>query len=144
MLKGCPRPDYCLPKLFSVCALALMAACSNGIPDILQGVTAGGGYWGACPRPPEEQNRPLALSPEFNARLASKFPPGTAETTLTSALAGMGFRSSGSCEADQTIRILRFDKRGSGLVDVTAVVYWQANPEDKILWTKGFVAYTSL
>lgn len=78
------------------------------------------------------------------ARLSSRFPPGTAETTLANALAGMGFRPSGSCDEDRTIRSVRFDKRGSGLVDVTAVAYWQADSQGKILWTKGFVAYTSL
>jgi hypothetical protein len=138
------RPDCRFAKLLGAYALALLVGCSSGIPEILQGVTAGGGYWGACPRPHEEQDRPLAISPELNARLSSRFPPGTAETTLTNALAGMGFRPSGSCDEDRTIRSLRFDKRGSGLVDVTAVVYWQADSQGKILWTKGFVAYTSL
>jgi hypothetical protein len=138
------RAAHRFAKVLGAYALTVLASCSNGIPEILQGVTAGGGYWGACPRSPEEQRHPLALSPEFNARLASKFPPGSDEKTMTDALAHMGFKPAGSCEEDRTVRILRFDKRGSGLVDVTAVVYWQADSEGKILWTKGFVAYTSL
>jgi hypothetical protein len=117
---------------------------SNDIPEILQGATAGGGYWGACPRTPEQQRHPLALSPEFNARLASRFPPGSSEQTLVGALAATGFRSIGTCDQDESIRIFRFDKRGSGIVDVTAVVYWKTDSQGKILWTKGFVAYTSL
>ena len=117
---------------------------SNGVPDILQGVTAAGGHWGACPRDVAAQGSPLAVSPEFDARLASRFPPGSSEKRLTSALDQMGFKSIGSCEDDRTVRISRYDKRGSGLVDVTAVVYWQADSESTIRWTKGFVAYTSL
>ena len=59
-------------------------------------------------------------------------------------MAAAGFRSIGRCDQDESIRIFRFDKRGSGIVDVTAVVYWKADSQGKILWTKGFVAYTSL
>jgi len=117
---------------------------SNDVPDILRGVSAAGGRWGACPRDVAARGSPLAVSPEFDARLASRFPPGSPETRLTNALDQMGFKSIGSCEDDRTVRMSRYDRRGSGLVDVTAAVYWQADTEGKIRWTKGFVAYTSL
>jgi hypothetical protein len=142
----CPCMRGSSPTLvLSLAAMAWFSGCgSNDTPEILQGVTASGGYWGACPRTPEQQRLPLALSPEFNARLASRFPPGSSEQTLVGALAAMRFRSMGRCDEDESIRIFRFDKRRGGIVDVTAAVYWKADSQGKILWTKGFVAYTSL
>lgn len=141
---GTLRTVYSLALLAGSWMMAAMSGCGSGILEILKDVTAGGGYWGACPRSQEEQRHPLALSPEFNARLASRFSPGTPEKTLTDALAAMGFGSVGTCEQDRTVRIFRFDKRRSGLAEVTAEVYWQVDSGGKILWTKGFVAYASL
>src|SRR2546429_6284236 len=66
----------------SVILLALLpAACgSDKIPEILRGVSAGGGYWGACP-PPQwvPKNDRLAISPEFNDRLAARSEEHTSE-----------------------------------------------------------------
>jgi hypothetical protein len=134
--------------LFFLLAGAISAAVLSGcgserIPAILRGVSAGGGYWGACPRRPENQSSPSALSPEFNARLASRFPPGTATSALVSALTAEGFKPAGSCEADSSIRILAFNDKNA-IPNVTAQVYWQADSTGRITWTKGFVAYTFL
>src|SRR5579872_6885084 len=97
--------------------LALMPACgSASVPEILRGVTAGGGWWGACPRREnDEQSRPLALSPELNARLVGRFPPGSSEGDLISALTAEGFKPAGSCKGDPNTKILAFDAKGTGV-----------------------------
>ena len=55
-------------------------------PPLLKDVSAGGGWWGACPpATPEEasmQAGGLALSPELNKRLARLFPVGSLEGNL--------------------------------------------------------------
>src|SRR5712692_10516392 len=81
-------------------SVAVLLGCgSRNIPEILRGTTAKGGYWGACPRSlDDEQRHPQALSPEFNARLAREFPQGSAEKALVSELAADGFKVAGSCE----------------------------------------------
>ena len=135
-------PRYRSALLAAACITATFG-CSDGTPEILQGVSAGGGLWGACPGMPFAQNHPSAISPELNARLASRFPPGTPEKVLVNALLRMGFKTAGSCKDDGTIHILRFDEQGSGFVKTKADVYWQASAEGKILWTKGFVRYVS-
>jgi hypothetical protein len=123
-------------------AAAVLSGCgSERIPAILRGVSAGGGYWGACPRRPENQSSPLAVSPEFNGRLASRFPPGTAASALVSALTAEGFKAAGSCETDSSISILSFNDKDA-IPNVTAQVYWQADSTGRITWTMGFVAYT--
>ncbi len=126
--------------------MALLPGCGSGnIPEILRGTSAKGGYWGACPRTPEDEQRyPQALSPEFNARLARRFPQGSAEKALVSELATDGFRPAGSCETDPSIKFLVFDSKGRGAPQVSATVYWQADLSGRITWTKGFVAYTFL
>jgi hypothetical protein len=127
-------------------SVAVLPGCGSGnIPEILRGTTAKGGYWGACPRSPDdEQRHPQALSPEFNARLAKRFPQGSAEKALVSELAADGFRPAGSCETDPSIKFLAFDSKGRGAPSVSATVYWQADLSGRITWTKGFVAYTFL
>jgi hypothetical protein len=127
-------------------SMAVLPGCGSGnIPEILRGTTAKGGYWGACPRSPDdEQRHPQALSPEFNARLASRFPQGFAEKALVSELAADGFKPAGSCETDPSIKFLVFDSKGRGAPNVSATVYWQADFSGRIVWTKGFVAYTFL
>jgi hypothetical protein len=128
----------------AIVSAAVLSGCgSERIPEILRGVSAGGGYWGACPRRIENESSPLALSPEFDARLASRFPPGTADSVLVSGLTAEGFKSAGSCESDPSIRILAFVDKNT-TPEVTAQVYWQADLTGRIAWTKGFVAYTFL
>jgi len=136
----------CILLFASSGSLAVLSGCgSNNIPEILQGASAVGGYWGACPRSLDDEKRyPQGLSPEFNARLAKKFPQGSADKALVSELAADGFRPAGSCEADPSIKFLVFDSKGRGAPNVSATVYWQADLSGRITWTKGFVAYTFL
>jgi len=105
------------------------------LPPLLQKVTAGGGYWGACP---PEAFEPLALSPELNQRLAVQFPPGTTEEDLTRDLAAQGFRRLENCKGDDSIRSMAF-----GTNAMRAAVFWKAD-EGRLVWTKGFVFYNSL
>jgi hypothetical protein len=106
---------------------------------------AEGGYWGACPRSPEDEQRyPQALSPEFNARLAQRFPQGSAEKVLINERAADGFRPAGGCQTDPNIKSLAFDSKGRGAPNVSATVLWQADLSGRITWTNGFVAYTFL
>ena len=133
--------------LFVVSAIALslvlLPGCgSANFPEILRGVTAGGGWWGACPRREDEQNHPLALSPELNDRLVGRFPPGSSEGDLINALTSQGFKRAGSCEAERSIKYLGYDEKGTGLPSVTAEVYWRVDSTGRIVWTKGFIRYT--
>jgi hypothetical protein len=113
---------------------------SDGIPEILRGVSAGGGYWGACPRNPDFESSPSALSPEFNARLERRYPPGSADTVLISGLTAAGFKSAGVCRSDPSTKILAFDAKNT-IPNVVAEIYVQADSNGRIAWTKGFVRY---
>jgi hypothetical protein len=133
--------------VLGLAAVAWLCGCgSNNIPEILRGATDPGGSGTVCPhaRLPQLQRSPLGLSPEFNERLARQFPPGSDEQKLVGTLTAVGFQSIGTCEEDKSIRILRFDRRDDVFPGVTAWVYWKDDSRGKILWTKGFVAYTSL
>jgi hypothetical protein len=122
-------------------SVAGLSGCgSNSIPEILRGVSAGGGYWGACPRDLDFKSSPSALSPEFNARLASRYPPGSADTVLISGLTAAGFKSAGVCKSEPNTKILAFSDKNT-IPNVVAEVYWQADSERRIAWTKGFVRY---
>lgn len=126
-----------------------VSACSSNVPELLRGASAGGGYWGACPPPKEIGARTslsLALSPEFNSRLAAEFPPGSAEKDLIATLRHQGFQPAGTCPTDARIKIWGFHAEGSGFSGpaITAQAYWQADSQDRVVWTKGFVAYTGL
>jgi len=122
------------------CGPALTGCGSKGLPEILRGVSAGGGYWGACPRRIEDESRPLALSPELNARLTDRFPPGTADTALVSALTAEGFKSAGACESDLDTKILAFEDKNA-IPNVTAEVYRHTDSQGRIAWTRAFVRY---
>jgi hypothetical protein len=129
--------------LICVEAVAGLLGCgSDNIPEILRGVSAGGGYWGACPRDRDFESSPAALSPEFNARLERRYPPGSPDTVLVSELTAAGFKSAGACKSDPNIRILAFDDKVT-IPNVVAEVYWQADSNGRMTWTKGFVRYIS-
>jgi hypothetical protein len=131
-----------------------LLACSSGnavVPPILQGATAQGGWWGACP--PSNQTeadtiktmRRLALSPEFNNRLSTDFPTGSPQQTLVDSLRKQGFRDAGYCKADPSIKMATFYAKGSGLLPYATVAeaYWKTDG-DRIVWTKGFVRFSGL
>jgi hypothetical protein len=132
---------------------ALIGCSSNKaiLPPILQGATAQGGWWGACPpsnlteADSIKAMRQLALSPQFNDRLNSDFPPGSLEQTLVDSLRKQGFRDAGYCKSDQSIKLATFYAKGTGLLPYATVAeaYWQADG-DRIVWTKGFVRYSGL
>jgi hypothetical protein len=126
-----------------VCAesVAGLSGCgSDKIPEILRGVSAGGGYWGACPRDRDFESSPSALSPEFNTRLESRYPPGSADAVLVRELTAAGFRSVGACKSDPNTKILACGDKNA-IPNVVAEVYWQADSKGQIAWTKGFVRY---
>lgn len=121
------------------------------LPSLLQNVSAGGGWWGACPPQTEEEarlreGRPIAISPELNERLARQFPAGTMESVLTDALSSQSFSLLLPCKGDNSIRVAGFQQQGGGLLSppITAEVYWKVDQSGAIVWTKGFVRYTDL
>jgi hypothetical protein len=132
---------------------ALIACSSNRsiVPPILQGATAQGGWWGACPPSTQTETdsmkamRQLALSPEFNERLRNDFPPGSPAQTLVDSLLNQGFRYAGYCKSDQSIKLTTFYAKGSGILPYATIAeaYWQTDG-DRIVWTKGFVSYSGL
>jgi hypothetical protein len=133
--------------LLLVLGLAAMTTGCGSPPEILRNVTAGGGYWGSCPpdRHPDRPNMgPIALSPEFNSRLKTRFPPGTPQEKLVSTLEAQGFKSVGPCSADATIQIWTYSGPSGGIFDITGTAYWQTDAQGKILWTEGFVAFDGL
>ena len=119
---------------------ALYGCGSGRTPEILRGVSAGGGYWGACPRNQDFESSPAALSPEFNARLERRYPPGSPDTIFVSELTAAGFKSAGVCNSDPNINILAFDDKVT-IPNVVAEVYWQSDSNGRMAWTKGFVRY---
>jgi hypothetical protein len=139
-----------------VVASTCVAACSSTkprpVPPILRGATAHGGWWGACPPSSETEvetrriMRELALSPELNSRLEAQFPPGSPEQALIDSLTEQGFVLSGQCKTDSTIRIASFDAPGHGFLPyaTSAQVYWQADADRRIVWTKGFLMFIGL
>jgi hypothetical protein len=125
---------------------AILPACGSP-PEILRNVSAGGGYWGSCPpdRHPDRPNvGPIALSPEFNTRLSTRFPAGTPQEMLVSTLTAQSFKSVGPCPTDATIQIWTYSGPSGGIFDITATAYWQTDAQGKILWTEGFVAFDGL
>jgi hypothetical protein len=129
-------------KVRVVALLVLCSACSlhtEDIPEILRGATAGGGYFGACPPKDHAVTIPLAISPEFNQRLEERFPPGSPQIALSNSLNSVGFLTGPACDTVPEIRSLIFRSNGT-----MALVEWESDGQGRILWTKGFVAYTSL
>jgi hypothetical protein len=121
------------------------------LPPLLQNVTAGGGWWGACPPETPEaavarEGRPLALSPELNQRLGQSFPPGTSDTRLVDTLRAQGFEILSPCKADAFIHVAAFTQHGGGVLSypMTANIYWKVDERGNILWAKGFVRYIAL
>jgi hypothetical protein len=121
------------------------------LPPLLRNVTAGGGWWGACPPETPEYSqeragRPLAVSPELDLRLAEQFPAGSSERRLVDALRTQGFELMAPCKNEQSIRVAAFVQHGGGLLSypITANVYWKVDQSGNIVWTKGFVRYTGL
>lgn len=88
----------------------------------------------------------LAVSPELSDRLGRRFPPGSPASALKDELSTIGFEAPSACEADPTITAAAYFQKGSGLLayDVNASVYWKADGEGRIIWTKGFIFYRGL
>ncbi len=110
---------FCI--VLSGCAASCSSTGQTVVPPLLRGVTAQGGWWGACPPSSETEQESrrimgqLAISPEFNSRLESAFPPGSAERDMLSSLSAQGFVLSDPCKADSTIRIASFHADGSAI-----------------------------
>jgi hypothetical protein len=121
------------------------------LPPLLQNVTAGGGWWGACPpdtpnAAAAQEGRPLAISPELDHRLAESFPLGSSETKLLDMLRTEGFELLPPCKVDASIHVAEFTQHGGGVLayPMTADIYWKVDEHGDILWTKGFVRYLAL
>lgn len=142
--------------VFIVVLFGSGAACSTtnqeSVPPILRGVTAGSGFFGGCPPSDEaaadaiRNAGKLAVSPEFDSRLEAAFPPGSPQEALIDSLTGQGFVLAGACKTDSTVRIALFHLNGRALsrLEMGADVYWRADKEGRIIWTKGFVMYVGL
>ena len=133
-------------------ALAIAAGCSSPppapLPDLLVDATGPYGWSSACP-PADERERAargtqgLAVSPELDQRLATRFPPGTRESELTSTLLHDGFTMGGACASDASIRIANFWHTADfASIQTSAQVFWKVEGDGRIAWTKGFVRYT--
>ncbi|MFO1464929.1 MAG: hypothetical protein U1F35_00560 [Steroidobacteraceae bacterium] len=121
------------------------------LPPLLRNVSAGGGWWGACPAETVEdarlrQGMPLAISPELNQHLNQSFPPGTAELLLRERLNNWGFTELPPCPGDSSIHGAAFVQHGGNVFSaaMTANVFWKVDGAKNIVWTKGFVRYAGL
>jgi hypothetical protein len=121
------------------------------LPPLLKNVTAGGGWWGACPpeneqEAEEREGHPLATSPELEQRLVQSFPPGSNERKLVDTLSKQGFELLPPCKSDHSVRVAAFRQHGGGVLvfPVTANIFWKVDKADNIVWTRGFVAYEGL
>ena len=137
--------------------VALLGGCSpsedkgQSLPSLLRDVSAGGGYFTACPPSNKIEAKMLettniAISPELNKRLREQFPPGSADTRLVDTLTGQGLCLAEPCAAVPTIQHASFFQQGTGFLpyDINAEVYWKRDKDSRIVWTKGLVAYTGL
>jgi hypothetical protein len=121
------------------------------LPPLLKHVSAGGGWWGACPAETPDEARlregtPLALSPELNQRLSQAFPPGSSAKRLADSLQQQGFKLLPPCVGDNSIRAASFSQQDGGVLTfpLTANVFWKVDQADNVIWTKGFVRYLAL
>ena len=143
-----------ISRLGYVFAIALaVTGCTStkDLPALLAHATAGSGWASACPGRNDNERammagRKFAVSPELSDRLSRQFPPGSPASALKEELSTDGFQAPSACEADPTIMGAAFFQKGSGLFayDVNASVYWQADGDGKIIWTKGVIFYTGL
>ena len=138
---------------YVIAAAAAVTGCASTkeLPTLLAHATAGSGWASACPGRNENERammaaRTLAVSPELADRLSRQFPPGSPASALKDELSTDGFEPPSACEADPTIMGAAFFQKGSGLFayDVNASVYWKADGDGKIIWTKGVIFYTGL
>ena len=116
-------------------------------PPLLENARAAGGWWsGGCPPKDEfEKASEEAKSPEVEDRLRMQFPPGTPANLLRSALLLQGFSFIDDCPNDLSIKRATFQQNGGGFFGpypAFAIVAWKIDGEDRIIWTKGTVAYT--
>lgn len=150
------RPSRAGWRRLGVAALVLVAGLLLALfwppwppvlPPLLRGATAGGGWLGACPATPDEARErarsPLAISPELDARLRQRFPPGSDEDRLVAELRHEGFGEPSVCQ-DASVRFARFQQRGGGMLwfPMWAAAYWKVDDAGRIVWTRGFVAFT--
>jgi hypothetical protein len=142
-----------LGYVIAVAVAAAFTGCASTkeLPALLAHATAGSGWATACPGRNENERamvagRKLAVSPELSDRLSRQFPPGSPASALKDELSTDGFEPPSACEADPTIMGAAFFQKGGGLFayDVNASVYWKADGDGKIIWTKGVIFYTGL
>jgi hypothetical protein len=147
--------SFSSPLIAGIAVLAAMfggcAAPIPPLPPLLKDVTAGGGWWGACPAESAEEarsreGRPMALSPELQERLAQAFPPGSEEVRLLGYLRQQGFDLLSPCNSDRSVRVAAFSQHGGGPLSypLIANVYWKVDEKGKIAWTRGFIRFTAL
>ena len=126
--------------------LVVVTSCSSPLPPILQGASSASGWSDGCPQPAGDVKMPLALSPELDARLHERYPPGTPASKLVSDLHNWQFVDSKSCANDPTVQSAYYDEPKGPLTfySMFANVYWKVDTGGRIVWTEGFVAFSGL
>ena len=137
-----------LALLLTACAGQGGCVLGRPLPPLLVGARAASGNYDGCPEAPSRWADPhpgSGASPNLTARLARAFPPGSDAGRVSSTLAAQGFEPSGACQTDPSVRFAIYDDPPGhlrGIFETHAVVFWKADAADRILWTRGFVAYT--
>jgi hypothetical protein len=131
--------------------VAILAVLQPPTPPLLRNAFARGGWWsGGCPPTNEIEQKGLtrlgeALSPELDQRLRTRFPPGSAAGGLERYLRSQGFDQLQRCVNDPSISQMDFIQTGGGFYGpypMFAEVAWKQDGAGRIVWTKGYVAFT--
>lgn len=107
--------------------------------------TQGAGGWSSdgCPLPPDQKTD--ALSPDLTPRLNAAFPEGSDPNALRDFVVNQGFQMRPPCEGDPAIQRASFSQLGGSFGHPTfhATVAWKADSDGRLMWTKGYVFYSS-
>ena len=134
-----------ISSLFEVSAQAIKPPT----PPLLSGATASGGSWGSDDCPNEaaamRQKSLETGSPTIGERLRADFPPGTDARRLAHSLVSQGFTLMGACALDRSIERAQFRQTGGGFLGPYpgyALIHWKVDSNGKIIWAKGWIAFT--
>ncbi len=131
-------------------AALLIAACSEQsppLPPLLQDATTTGGITDLCEDNDAEPSEPVtnastvSHSPEIVERLERDFPRGSNSEDLKAALLEMGFKML-PCPGAFAARFDQADGDESNSKQITSTIVWKADPDGRIVWTTGDIAYT--
>jgi len=126
-----------MKRALSLVVLIAPALIGCAGPPLLRGAQASSG-WSSCPRPGSTYD--IDLPPgSLDQRLQVDHPAGSSASTLVKDLQRQGFKLQGSCATDASV-YRASHKSWLGVAEV----YWKVNPDGKLAWSRGYVAWDAL